>query len=267
MRGRGGRGITHVAVDVGLPLEARLVGGQLDPHVQLGERDLHARGGVLLHDGDLVVEARRAAGDEVALHADAVDGDALVLEHLDDPHGAVGLGAGRLEVVVVVVQLRVRVDLVRRPEGELDEVLAQRVVEDRLAVRAVLVQGLVDHVPRVALALVVAGHLGDVVDDDLAQLLGRPLRLLDPRRQLAVPDERVAAEELAVLLGEARDDVALGEVELAMRRLGEEPLVCRALEDDRSRRVREADAGEGEGSVDIPCGRWWAWSGRTRQRR
>jgi hypothetical protein len=39
-----------------------------------------------------------------------------------------------------------------------------------------------------------------------------------------VPDERVAAEELVLLLGQLRDDLTLGEVEHSLLRFGEKPL-------------------------------------------
>jgi hypothetical protein len=65
----------------------------------------------------------------------------------------------------------------------------------------------------------------DVVDNDLRELLGGPFGGLDPWGQLTVPDEGVAAEKLALLLGEVGGDVALCEVEDAALGFREKPLV------------------------------------------
>jgi hypothetical protein len=211
---------------VGLALQGKvLLGGRgLESDVELGESHLDAELGEAADGGNVVVERGVLLGDEVGLQADAVDGDLGVLEELDDALGALRLGRGPLEVVVVVVELGLRVDLGGGLEGKLDVLLAENLVENALAVGSVLVQRLVDNVPGVALALVVAGDGGDVVDDDLAQLLRSPLGLLDPGSQLAVPDESVAAQQLAVLAGLGGNDVALGEVEDAALGLNKQPL-------------------------------------------
>lgn len=52
--------------------------------------------------------------------------------------------------------------------------------------------------------------------------------LADPARQLRVPDERVAADHLAVLRGPVDEVVGLAEVEVAPARLG-----CVPLETDK----------------------------------
>jgi hypothetical protein len=70
----------------------------------------------------------------------------------------------------------------------------------------------------------VAHDVGDVVDDDGLELLGGPGAGLDPRGELAVPDEGVAAQVLAVLARQRRDDLALGVVEAAAGGLDEGPL-------------------------------------------
>lgn len=163
-------------------------------------------------------------GGVVGLEADAVDLDAGVLQHLDDADGGLALGRRALERVVVVVELDVGLDGGGRLEGDLDVLLAKHVVEDGLAVRAVILERLVHHVPRVALAPVVLHDLGHVLHDDRLELLGRPLRLLDPRRQLAVPHERVAPLQDLLLLRDRRHNVALGEVEHAPLGLDEQPL-------------------------------------------
>ena len=218
------RANTHVLVGLTLPGQVGRVGGRLQADVELGQGNLNAEIGEALDGVNVLVEGGVALGDEVGLEADAVNADALLLEHADDALGGGGLGAGRLKVVVVDVELGMGVDLGGRLEGELDVLLAEHLVEDRLAVGAVLVQHLVDDVPGVALAAPVAGDLGDVVDNDLAHLGLGPVALLDPLGQLAVPDERVAAQVHAVLAGLGRHDVALGVVPDALRGADKRPL-------------------------------------------
>lgn len=61
-------------------------------------------------------------------------------------------------------------------------------------------------------------------NDGGAEGFGRPFDRVDPRRELAVPDEGVAAEGEVVFSGEVGYDVTLGEVEDALFGFGEEPL-------------------------------------------
>lgn len=68
--------------------------------------------------------------DKVALHSYTVDLDAFVLQYLDDSYSAVSFKTRRLEVVVVVVQLGIRVDFGRNFKRMLDKVLAKHVIED-----------------------------------------------------------------------------------------------------------------------------------------
>lgn len=127
------------------------------------------------------------------------------------------------------------------------EVRAHGGVEDAVAPLAVVIDDLVDNVPVVALALVVADDILNVRLDNALELLvreatvgdwGQPVSSrpqhtsgsnidvgLTPSRKLAVPGQGVAAEELAVLSGNAGNDVALLEVELAAVGLGGIPLL------------------------------------------
>ncbi len=74
--------------------------------------------------------ALRAAGAEVALEADAVDGDAAGLEVLDHVVDALGFGVGPvLDVVVVVAEFGVGIDRAGGAEGVLDEAVSEFVLE------------------------------------------------------------------------------------------------------------------------------------------
>lgn len=105
------------------------------------------------------------------------------------------------------VELAVRSDLSGNLESNGDECLADGVVEHRLAVGAVLVEGcrkiststgssrislprrtLVDDIPAGTSVLVPSGHVRDVVPHNLNQGFVVEVTLADPSRQLAVPD-------------------------------------------------------------------------------
>ncbi len=156
------------------------------------------------------------------LEADAVQRHALALQVARQPVHGVGLGAGAVGVVVVDVQLGVRVGRVRGAQRIRDVRLPHGVVERGAPEGAVVVEGLVDHVPGVDLALVVADFLGDVVLHGRLELAGR--QAAHPAGQLVVPDQGVTAYALVVGLGEVDDLVAAAEVELALLRLGGVPL-------------------------------------------
>ena len=96
-----------------------------------------------------------------------------------------------------------------------DEVGAQRLVEDRVAPAAVLVEDLVDHVPLGDAPAIVADDGLDVELGLLVELVAVPALARDPARQLLVPQQRMTAHLLAVLLGELDEAVGVGEVELS----------------------------------------------------
>lgn len=66
-------------------------------------------------------------------------------------------------LVVVDVQLRIRIRLSCRFERNPDEVLAKNVVEDTRTEATVLIKHLIDHVPRIDLALPTSEQSVDVV--------------------------------------------------------------------------------------------------------
>lgn len=219
------RAITYIGVCLFLPGQVRFVQWQLDSDVQLGVGDLDPKRCVGVDHGYLLIECRRTGRGEMGLHSDATDLDAVVLQQLDDADGAIALVARRFEVVVVVVELDIRVDLASRAKGKFDELFPERRVEDGLAVRPVLVQGFVHNVPSVTFALVVLHDVCDMVDDYRAQVLSSPILRFDPGSQLAVPDQSVASLDEMFLLGDGRHDVAFGEIEDALFRFGEKPLL------------------------------------------
>ena len=141
---------------------------------------MHLRGG-----------AGGLADDEVGLEAGAVDADPLGFDAGDDLLGGGGLGAGVLDVVVVVVELDGgRSGFGGRGEGDGEVGGADGVVPDVRAVGAVVVQGLVDNVPRVTAGVPVRDQVGDVVlhHGDEGGVGPRGGRVGEPVWQLVVPD-------------------------------------------------------------------------------
>lgn len=193
--------------------------------VELGESDVDVQVGKALDGSDVLVERGVVLGDEMGLESNTVNLDALGAQVLDELLNGLGLLAGGLKVVVVIVELGLGGDSCRRLKGEVNVLGAQRLVEDGLAICPVLLKRFVDDVPGVALVLPVPSHLLDVVDDGGAHGVGGPSHVADPETQLAVPHQSMASEDLTGLLGVLRHNLALGVVEDALLGLGEQPLL------------------------------------------
>ena len=157
----------------------------------------------------------------MSLDTDAAYRHAFGLQLFDERDRPVALGFV-FEVVVVVDELRLRVGLVRILEGLLDVVGADDLVPERLTQRAVFVEGFVDHVPALDLALVAADDGEDMVLHAGEQgVAGEQIALVvvkHPGRNLAVPNQVVAHDEHVVLLAEG--DVLVGETEVVLVGLG-----------------------------------------------
>ena len=231
--------------------------------IELGHGALGGSGADGLEGGGDVVGVVEGAGlAEMGLGTDTVDGDAGGDPLLDvgDETGGLGVG-GRVQVVVVDVELGVGVGSAGGLEGDTDVVLAENLHEDVLAESTVLVEGLVDNVPGVDLALEVGHDLGDVVLHHIGEL-GLVGDLLDPVGELRVPDKSVATDELAVLGGEVDEVVTTVEVEVAVGGLGGIPLhaVLRGdltevgLDNGRSLRVAECALVSGSTEVLLALG-------------
>jgi len=160
----------------------------------------------------------------VSLATDAINGNTGRYPGLDFVDHALSLGvAGLVQIVVVDVQLRIRIRSPRSREGNLDEILAEHIVEDRAPERAILIKDLVDDVPSIDLALILAHDLVDVV------LHGRLKGCLisdgrHPAGKLTVPHGGVATQKLAVVGGELDSLVRCAEVETTLGALGCVPL-------------------------------------------
>ena len=90
---------------------------------------------------EVLLERRgHLADDEVALEADAVDGDVLGLEALDEVEHSGGLCAGGFDVVVVDVELGIGVGGTGCFESEGDERCTEGVVENVAAPCSVVVE-------------------------------------------------------------------------------------------------------------------------------
>lgn len=169
-------GADHGGVVVGLALLGLGVGGEARvADVDLGVGDVEVLGGEgVEHRGQRLLAARLADG-EVALEADAVDGGPAAPDQIDNPERRLLLVARLLDVEVVVVQLGHRVRCRGGLEGDGDPIGAQHPVEHRVPEGPVVVERLVDHVPGVAFALVVARDVADVRFDDAGERVAVPI--------------------------------------------------------------------------------------------
>ncbi len=176
--------------------------------IELSVGDLDAESGEALQGGGEARTGGGAADDEMALEANTIDLCARCLHGLDQLDGKVGLGAVVLQVVVVVVQLGVGVGGLGGLEGKGKVVSAEGLEEDAVSPDTRVIDGLVDDIPGVALALVVAHDVVHVRLNDGLQGSPGPRAGRDPVGQLAVPDLSMASQALAVRLGRVGRDVS-----------------------------------------------------------
>ena len=103
-----------------------------------------------------------------------------------------------LIVVIIVIQFRFGRGLLGQPKGFRHEIIAQVLQENRFAHRPIFVQRFVDDIPRENLAVIPTGDSFDVVRK---KRLNRILAVdaPDERRQLTVPDQRMAVDFDVVL--------------------------------------------------------------------
>lgn len=92
----------------------------------------------------------------MSLRADSINRDAAGPESADECEECVDLAAGPVEVVVVDVELRVRVGCARGPESDVDKVLAEHSVEDRLPEATIFFEHLVDNILGIVRAVIIA---------------------------------------------------------------------------------------------------------------
>lgn len=194
--------------------------------LKLGVSDLHAQSSEFLHILHLLLHRRRLARNEMRLHAHTINANPIRLQELHDILACtIRLRCHGFHVIIIVIQLRAGISSRSRLEGNLDVIRANDIQKYIFAVGTVLVEGLVEHVPGVALPFPVRSDGGDVVNHGGGEGLDGPVGGCHPGGELGVPDEVVAAQELLVLLCEAGDYFAVGEVEDALFGLSGEPLL------------------------------------------
>lgn len=110
----------------------------------------------------------------MGLASNAVNGRSCREEVRNNPQDAPLLGPGCLDVEVVVIELRNGVCSFGGLESDGEKRGSQDAMEDRISVRPVLFERLIDHVPCVALPSVVPSDVGNVGLDDACQLCGCP---------------------------------------------------------------------------------------------
>lgn len=134
-------------IDIRLQLQLGRSRGRVHAGVDFGVRNINAELGKALECSSQGGEIRsRTSGGSlldrnVGLETNALDLDAVALHELDDTAGTCSLVTVQLKVVVVVEELGVGVDLGGVGESDGDVSLADRVVEHRLAVGSILIEG------------------------------------------------------------------------------------------------------------------------------
>lgn len=182
-------GSDHVGKVVTLGLESGLGGGDRGvADVELSVGDLDVESSEALQDSGEVSARGGLADDKVTLEADTVDGGTGVLDDLNELKGALCLGTVALEVVVVVVPEELDVEQDQRGnnlqpgigirlaggvERDGKVVSAESLVEDAIPPVTIVTNGLINHVPSIAVALVVTNNVGDVSFNDGCKFLFR----------------------------------------------------------------------------------------------
>lgn len=203
----------------------------------------HARRDELIHNGLKILLGGHATDDKVSLQTDTVNSFSGVFHQLDELHSLLLLRIGGLDVVIIVVELHksrrlamtillvissarmlnsisqltfktylsVWISSSCRFECKRDVVSTERLEEHGVSIVSVIIDGLVNDVPGVALPLVVASDIGDVSLQHRSQSLGGPCPRRHPRRQLRTVQKRVTSHDLAILLGKIGNDVPIRE--------------------------------------------------------
>jgi hypothetical protein len=156
----------------------------------------------------------------VSLEPDAVERNTVLLKIRSHGVNGVGLLVDRLGIVVVIEQFCNRISFAGPLQRLLDVVgsgacapgNSRLIVPDCRTHRAIVMEGLVDHVPGVDFSGVMRHHRMNVILKDGGELGWRELAFLHPLRQLVVPHRGVTADRHIVTLREGNQRVPSGEV-------------------------------------------------------
>ena len=194
------------------PAEALRVGQHVQ--IQLRHLYLHATGCERV-DARLVVLQVGIVITVVALHAHGIDAEAFGFQRTHELADAVTL-CRRGQVIVVVVKFSVGVGGMSEAEGQLDVVRTYDIIIRSVSQRAVIVEGLVDHIPSFDASTVVAHHCGDVVIHAVDEHLACDRLTLvvgeHPAWRLGMPDETMTKDSETVLLSKGHRLVSVAPV-------------------------------------------------------
>lgn len=151
--------------------------------IELGDSNIQAGISKYLQLG---LNTANLTKNQVRLRADTVDWDTTRLQSIDKGDELVDFITRAIKIVVIDVELRCRVCCTRSPEGNIDEILAEDLIEDRLTEVTAVIKDLVDNIlfnvfllgsvipnrspkktyPSIDLSLIAAHEGCDVVLDD-----------------------------------------------------------------------------------------------------
>ena len=161
------------------------------------------------------------------LESDPVDRHTARNEPCDELQRRRRLVPQPLDPEVVVVELGVRVCLMRQLKGLGNIAIAQLAIKDAVSIATVAVERLVDHVPGHDSPGIRIAKMGDHGLDVPRHGGAHRLRigqLVHPTGKLAVPDQSVAPNDHLVLFGELDDSIGRSKVELRWLGFGPAPL-------------------------------------------
>ena len=152
----------------------------------------------------------------MGLEANTVDGHTTIFEVRHHRKHCLGFGAVHvLKIEVIVTQLGIGIGCMRRLEGIFDIGVANHILEHIATPGPIFVEGFIDHIP-VPDAALEMGHFSRNVVIHGRQERAAGGNIVDPTGELAVPDQRMAANLHAMALSETHNRIRRPKVKGAL---------------------------------------------------
>lgn len=203
------------------PDNGHVVVGSCSSNVKLGDSDLDTG---TSESVERALDAASTASTKMCLGANTIDRHTGSLPFLNIADHTGNFAVVRvIEIVVIDVQLGIGIGLTCLIESNADKVLAKNPGEDRAAQGAILVEDFIDDIPSIDAAPPLGTRPGYVVLDDAGQG-ARASDVLNPCRELGVPQERMASHQCTVALCKVDDLIGVVEGEAILGALDSIPL-------------------------------------------
>jgi hypothetical protein len=133
-------------------------------------------------------------------------------------HG-VRFGVHAFRAVIVVVQQRIRVGFMREAERHFNVIFTDHAQPRRIAVAAVVVNRLVDHIPQRNASLIAPDHRVNVIAQDANRFFTGEASTCEPTWHTVVPQQRVSVNRHIVRFRECHQSIQTVEHERSALRL------------------------------------------------